>query len=260
MSLMSKVQTDNLNDVNNEERDSLGGKSFTIPTDIYPFEIKYAYVIESANGALGMSLHLQTADGQELRLNGPMGSIYFTNRNKEPFYVVKQGENEGQKNFLPGYQLLNALTNFTIEQNLLDIETEEKTINLYDPNESKEVPTSVDMVVELIGQQFYGAVTEIEEDRKQKDDKGNYVPTGETRRKNELIKVFNADKQTMTELQAGDDVPEEELFYSKWLEKNKGEVIDRVEKTGATSGAPAKAGKPTPAKKASAPQKKLFGN
>lgn len=258
MSLMGKVNTNEMADVSTEEKDTLGGGGGIKDTGIYPFEIQYAYVIESKGGALGLSLHLKDADGNQVRFNGAMGSIYFTNKSKEPFYVK-----DGQKNMLPGAQLVNSLAQATLEEDFFNLDTEEKTINLYSFDEQREVPTKVEMLMPLIGQQFFGAIQRITEDKKQADNNGDYIPTGETRDKNELVKVFNVDRMTQAELKTGEDIPEEELFYSKWLAKNEGKTIDKTDKSaGARTGAPnqpAASGQAAPAK-AAAPQKKLFGN
>lgn len=259
MSLMSKVITKDMADVQTEEKDTLGGGGGIKDTGIYPFEIQYAYVIESKNGALGLSLHLKDADGNQVRFNGAMGSIYFTNRNKEPFYIKND-----QKHMSFGAQLVNSLAQATLEEDFFSLDTEEKTINLYSYDEQREVPTKVEMVMPLIGQQFFGAIQRVTEDKMQADNSGKYIPTGETRDKNELVKVFNVDRLTQAELKTGEDIPEEELFYTKWLAKNEGKTIDRTDKSaGASAGVPKQPVGQTntpAASKPAAPQKKLFGN
>ena len=253
---MSKVNTKSMADANTEEKDILGSSSGALDTDIYALEIQYAYIIESKNGALGLSLHLKTAEGREVRFNGAMGSIYFTNRNKELTYT------KNNETFpLPGATLVNSLALATVEEEFFSLDTEEKVINLYSFDEKKEVPTKVEMVMSLIGQQFFGAITRITEDKRQANNAGEYIPTGETFDKNELVKVFNIDRMTQAEVKTGEEIPEEELFFTKWLEKNKGKTIDRTDKSsGARSGAPKRPNAPAEDdSKAQRPKTKLFG-
>lgn len=237
MSLMSKLKASNHTDVQAEDKDVLGGGGGgKLPTDIYKLTIKAAYMVESKNGALGVSLRLQTDNGQFVNFEGAMGSIYVTNRNQEPFYLDRKTK---EKKFLPGFIMMDSLALMTTGQELGDLEPEEKVIGVYDPEQSKEVPTKVPMFMEMVGKSFYGAVELQLHDKTEKDNNGDYVPTGETFEKNELVKVFHHEKRlTRSEIELEEDIEEEDMFFNRWLEKNKGEVRDRTKKDGARSGTP----------------------
>lgn len=237
MSLMQKLKASNHKNVSGVDNDVLGGSgNRRLETDIYLFTIKAAYMIESKNGAVGLSLRLETDQGQFLNLEGAMGSIYLTNRNQEPFYIDKKTE---EKKFLPGFLMADSLSLLVAGCEFGDLDAEEKIIGVYDPEAGKEVPTKVPMLMELVNKQFYGAVELQLHDKTEKDNKGDYVPTGETFEKNELVKVFRErDRLTRSEIELDEEIAEEDTFYSRWLEKNKGEVRDRTQKDGARSGTP----------------------
>lgn len=233
MSLLSQMKTGN--DVKGEDNDMLGG-SRTLPTDVYELEIKHAYYIESKNGAIGIALRLETKDGQELRFDGPMGSTYLTNRNKENFYVDKRSN---EQRYLPGYLQMTSLALLTVGKPLEDLATTTKVIDMYNPDEKKEVPTEVPMIMDLIGQKFYGGVEQQLLDKTEKNNAGAYVPTGETFEKNELVKVYRLkDKMTKSEIESEVEIADEDLFMTRWSEKNKDKIVDKTSKDTPKTGAP----------------------
>lgn len=237
MFLMSKLKASNHTDVSGEDKDVLGGGGGgKLTTDIYKFTVKAAYMVESQHGALGVALRLQSEDGRFLNFEGPMGSIYVTNRNQEPFYLDRKTK---EKKFLPGFLLMDSLSLMTTGQELGDLDPEEKVIGVYDPEQGKEVPTKVPMLMEMVGKTFYGAVELQLHDKTEKDNNGDYVPTGETFEKNELVKIFHHEKRlTRSEIELEEDIEEDDMFFNRWLEKNKGEIRDRTQKDGTRSGAP----------------------
>lgn len=233
---MQKLKASNHKDVTGGDTDVLGGAGQKLPTDIYDFTIKAAYMIESANGALGLSLRLEADNGQEVRFDGAMGSIYMTNRNQEPFYLDSRTK---EKKFLPGFILANSLSLLTVGEEIGDLEPEEKVINIYSPEDNKEVPTAVPMFMELVGQKFYGAVELQVHDKTEKDNKGDYVPTGETFEKNELVKVFrHSDRLTRAEIESEEEIADEDTFFARWKEKNEGKVVNKAKGTDGKKGAP----------------------
>ena len=227
------------------EDDFLGGGGGVLPTDIYPAEIKYAYIGKAQNSdARNMTICLKVNGNFEITR-----SIWITNRKGDVTYVDKKTKED--KN-LPGYNQVNGLCMLVASKEIGDMDVEEKTLSLYDYESQREVPQAVDCFTELHGQKIQVAIQEQIVDKTAKNDNtGEYEPTGETRNTNEFVKFFPEDKLvTISEVAhyvkslGGDfaDVLEEGHigkainkmedgdYAAKWLEKNRNEVYDKSTK------------------------------
>ena len=225
--------------------DRLGGGFSVRETDIYTFKIKAAYAGKSQGGAMNVSIIATDSQGEYRE------TIYITNKKGENFFVK-----DGKKVPLPGFTIINDLCLIATGEPLSEQETEDKVINLYDYDAKKEVPTSVPMIMALVGAEVSLSVQKNLEDKNAKNDAGEYVPTGETRDTNTIGKVFHTEtKMTVVEALEG---AEEAKFWDAWLEKNKGKVFDRTKKD--TGGGKPVGTRPAPtagAKESSRPS--LFG-
>lgn len=220
----------NLTDTGLEKaEDRLGGGFSTRETDIYTFKIKAAYAGKSSGGAMNVSLICEDSQGEYRE------TIYITNKKGENFFIKDK-----KKIPLPGFTLINDICLIVTGEPLANQETEEKVINLYDFEARKELPTSVPMIMPLVGEEISFAVQKVIEDKNQKNEAtGEYEPTGETRELNTIVKVFHTEtKMTVVEAMEGS---EEAKFWDAWQEKNKGKVYDKSSKD-----AKAQGGKPAP--------------
>lgn len=235
-----------------ETGDRLGGGG-TLPTDFYTGVIKLAYAGKSqSSNAQSLNVHIDI-DGREYR-----ESFWVTNRNGENFYADKNDPKK--KHPLPGFVMADDICLLTTGYGLAEQETEEKVVNLYSFEQSKEVPQNVNAFTALHGQAISVGLIEQIVDKNQKV--GNeYVPTGETRNENVADKFFHAESgRTVTEVKEGKT---EAIFRDKWIEKNRGaEPRNKAKgaqgapgKPGGNNGAP---GKPAPQANA-APKSNLFG-
>lgn len=205
-------------------RDVLGGGG-AMETDVYNGVIKLAFAGVSSGGAHSMTVHVDCG-GREYR-----ETMYVTNKQGQNFY-----EKNGKKNPLPGFTTANDIALLATGHPLNEQEMEEKVVKLYDFDAKAEVPTKVQAVVSLHGQQISLGILKQVVDKNVKDGNGNYVPSGETRDENVIDKVFHAETgKTVSEYTA--KVPTAD-FQGKWLAKNKGVTRDR------TSGATGKVGAP----------------
>jgi hypothetical protein len=219
-----------------EDTDFIGGNS-ALESDIYTFVIDMAYIDKSSGGAMSLNLHLKTMQGQNLKQ-----TIYITSGdakgNRNYFMVKKNNQETGEKRYLPGFNIANAICLLAIGKEISTIPSEEKTINIYDFAQKKEVEVKKQVLMSLLGADIDLGVIKQIVDKKQKDDNGIYVSTGETRIENEIDKVFRTrDGMTVAEIKA---LSEEAAFHDKWLEKNKGQTKDLSTKTdsGASTGLP----------------------
>lgn len=242
MSLLANLKSD---DSIAGERDSVGNGG-VLDSGLHMATIKLAYLTKSAGGAVGLVLNAKTQAGRELRQTLWMTS--GTAKGGTNYYTDK----DGKKQYLPGFNLANSLSLLTVGKEISELDTETKVVNAYSSEAKAEVPTKVEMLVELLGQDILIGVLKQVVDKTQKNDAGVYVPTGETREENEIDKLFRArDRMTTAEIRAKAD---EAAFAAVWEAKHTGNVRDKSKgangaagTAGAPKGAAAAAGtkKPT---------------
>lgn len=226
MSLLKGLKTET--GISTKESDSLGGNS-VVDSGVYAAKIVNAYLGKSKGGALSVTIDLD---------NKVSGVFWITSGDAKgnlPYYTDKKNE----KQYLPGFLTVNSLCELVTGKSINALDTEEKVIKLYDYESKAELPTKVDMIVDLLGATVNAAVIRQTVNKKVKTDAG-YVPTAETRDENEIVKFFNEDGLSHTEKTAG-VAPAEATVMAKWTEKYAGKTLDKTEKVAA--GAP-KAGAP----------------
>lgn len=244
MSLLSGLTTSN--DIA-AEKDSVGG-GFVLDSNIYNFTVKLAYLQKADSEAVALVVHLTTEDDKDVRQQFWMSSGKA--KGCKNYFVDKNGE----KQYLPGFNMANSLCLLTVGKEISQMETEIKVVNLYSNEAKAEVPTNVEMLTELLGKQVIGGLLKQIVDKTQKNDSGDYVPTGETREENELDKLFRErDGKTTAEILA--QAPEA-VFIETWKKKWVGQVKDKSTKTAGTAGAPKAAG--AAATGTAKPQNSLF--
>lgn len=243
MSLLSTLATDA--SIANE-KDSVGSNG-PLESNVYKCTVALAYVTKAASEALGLVLNLKTEDGRELRQTLWMTS--GKDKGCKNYY-----EKDGQKNYLPGFVHANALALLTTGKEIGQLDTEEKVVNVYSYDAKAEVPTKVNMVMDLIGKEILAGVIKQTVDKTKKNEStGQYEATGETRDENEIDKFFRErDRMTTAEIRGQ---AEKATFIDTWIEKWAGKTKDRAKgkKTGTGiagapsmfGGAPAATSKPT---------------
>jgi hypothetical protein len=249
--MFENLKTDSA--IKGQETDNLGGRQL-FDTNVYPGKITMAYAKKSDSGAMALALTVKLEDGREFSKD-----TYVTNKLGQNYY-----ERDGEKHYLPGFNLVNSLCLLTTGQELSALAHETKTVKVYNSEAKAEVPTPVPVMVDLLGQDIIIAIERVIDDKQTKGDDGKYYPTGETVEVNEIAKFFCAKEgyEGLTQTEIKDKRAGKELdgrFMDKWLEKNKGQVRNKA-KGAAAGGA---AGKPSAAGAAGAPAKKptssLFG-
>ena len=247
MSLLSSITSDA--SIANE-KDSIGGGG-PVDSGIYNCTISMAYINKAASGALGLAVNLKTDSGKEIRQTFWMTS--GAAKGGKNYYEDKNGE----KHYLPGFIAANALALLTVGKEISGLDTETKVINLWSSEAKAEVPTKVEAVMDLIGQEIIAGVIKQTVDKTKKNEQtGVYEPTGETREENEVDKFFRArDRMTTAEIRAQAD---EATFINSWDQKWTGKVKDKAKGAAAgLSGVPKLGSAPTTAAKK--PATSLFG-
>jgi hypothetical protein len=220
------------------DEDSLGGGSFIWESDVYDCVVDMAYLSESKGGATALNLTL---------LNGKKKlkeTLWITSgkaKGQKTFYTDKDGVNRP----LPGWSQAYNLCMTSAGETLGDVANngETKTINIYNFDKRKEMPTETEHVlVDIIGKSVkVGVVKQIVNKRVKQGNE--YVDSTDTKEENTISQFFHAESG-LTVDEATKDVKEAD-FINKWLATNKGNTRDRTNKnaTGASTTADKPAGK-----------------
>lgn len=245
MSLLKNLTSD---DSIANEKDSVGGGGGVLDSGLYPSTVTLAYLTKSAGGAVGLVLNAKTNQGRDIRQ-----TIYMTSgdaKGNKNYY-----EKDGQKNYLPGFIAANALALLSTGKEISDLDTEMKVVKVYNYEAKAEVPTKVEVIVDLIGKEIViGLIKQTVDKTAKNSTTGAYEPTGETREENEIDKFFRAsDKMTTAEIRAAANEP---TFYNTWAAKWLGQVKNKAKGGSGIAGAP-KAGAIAGASKK--PTASLFG-
>jgi len=225
MSLLKNLTTDSSIA---DEKDSIGGS--VLESGAYLAKVTLAYVTKSNGGATGLVLKTKTADGRDI--NQTLWMTAGTAKGGKNFY-----EKEGVKHYLPGFIAANALSVLTTGKDIAELDTETKVVKVYSSEAKAEVPTKVEVVVDLLGKDIIIGLIKQTVDKTVKGADDKYESTGETRDENEIDKFFRAeDKLTTAEIRANASEP---AFYNTWGAKWNGVTRNKAKGVAAgTAGAP----------------------
>jgi hypothetical protein len=243
MSLLASLATDNTIE---DEKDSVGNGG-PLESGLYLCTVAMSYLTKAASGALGMVLTLKTEAGKEFRQTLWMTS--GTAKGCKNYY-----EKDGEKHYLPGFNHANSLALLTCGKEISQLETETKVVNVYSAEAKSEVPTKVEVPMDLLGKEILVGLIKQTVDKTKKNDAGVYEATGETRDENDIDKLFRAkDRMTTAEIRAQ---AETATFVDTWDAKWSGNTKNKAKGASGTPGAPKAPGAaPAAAKK---PTNSLF--
>ena len=208
---MSFLNTNEYNANEAVDKDVVGGGGFkALASNVYDFEVNHAYFSTAKSGAKAVNLELQTSDGNKHRF-----TVYITNKEGSIKYKDKQ---TGEMRYLPGFLTIDALCLLTCGKTLMEVQgmTEKRTLNLYNYEQKREMPTDVDMLMPVLKQKVKAAIVErIENKTKKNESTGKYEPTNDKRTTNEIVKFFRErDNLTTAEIRARQT---EAKFMKDWL-------------------------------------------
>ncbi len=235
-----------------EAQDRLGGGFQARASGAYDFKIKAFFAGQADSGARNVSIIVEDGSGEYRE------TIYVTNKAGENWFLNK--DDKTKKVPLPGFTTIDDICQVTVGKSLADLTWEEKVIKLYDYDAKKEVPKSVFMAVELLGQPVtLGLIQTLKNKGIQQAD-GTYKDGPEERTEVNVNKVFHTEsKMTTAEARAGKEQAE---FYEAWVARNKDIVIDKRTIKDGAGGSPVAKSAPTAGgnNASAAPKKSLFGN
>lgn len=227
---MSEWELPKTVEVVSTERVSTGG--YLWESGVYKSQIKMVYLDQAKSGAVSFNIILTNDEGKELR-----EAMYIKSGNakgNKTYY-----EKDGKQYPLPGYATANSMCVAATGKGLPECmqSIEKKMVNVYNVEAKKELPTERPVVMSLLGQTVTAAVHEVVEDKNIKNAAGEYVPSGETRSRNECKFFGNAAGLTAEEIQSGSEASK----FKQWAEKNAGKKVDRSTGAAAASSTPAMA-------------------
>lgn len=191
-----------------EEAEDTVGSGGALASNVYPMKLKNAYLHIADSGSQALATEIEVEGNRIIR-----PTFYVTTKEGNNYYETK----DGKKKYLQGYLIADALAMLATEgeAGIGDLDTEQKTITVYDSEKGGEVNKKVDAFVDLIGLEFNGGLLKVVKPKSTKNTDGTYTESKtETVEINELDKVFNEDGFTTIELQNGDEEPE---FINRWL-------------------------------------------
>jgi len=195
-------------------KDTLGGFQL-LPSGIYLSRVKMAYITQSAGGATGVVLELDTGN------HAHMETVWISSKTGANYY---KGQN-GEKKPLPGFTLINELCLLTTDKPLSQQEVETKKVEVFDFESMGKVLKAVPVLTELIGTRVHAGIHKQIENKQVKNAAGVYVATSDTREKNALNKVFHFETgQTFNEKEAD----AEARFQEQWVAKYGGVTLDKT--------------------------------
>lgn len=237
-----------------ESQDRLGGGFQPRASGAYDLKIKAFYAGAADSGAKYVALIAEDGSGEYRE------TIYVTNKQGENWFLNK--DDKTKKVPLPGFTTIDDICQVTVGKSLADLAWEEKVIKLYDFDAKKELPKSVMMATEMLGQEVTLGLLQTLKNKGVKQPDGSYIDGPEERTEVNIGKVFHTGtKMTVAEARAGKEQAE---FFEQWVARNKDAVIDKRTIKDGAGGKVAQKGAPTAAGAAAsggAPvTKSLFGN
>lgn len=216
------------NDVKKEE-DVLGGIS-VYESGLYPAKIEMAYATKSAAGAHGLTVHFKIKLNDSNTEYPLRTTFWLTNRQGETYYTDKQGN----KRFLAGFSQANTLCLATAGTEIMGVKSETRTIPVWNKDAKSEVPTQVQVPVDMLDGTVVLGLLKIRENQLDYVN-GEYVPNEKERFYNNIDRVFyynNGQPITQLEHEAGVTASD---FAIKWNEKHRGKLVDKYKEVAASN-------------------------
>jgi hypothetical protein len=214
--------------------DSVGGGSFLLDSNLYPFRVDVAYIDKSSFGSTNLEIRY-VGTGENKKAYRETIALTDNDGNSE----VK--DKNGVLRPFFGMTKANALLNILTGKDIHELESEEKIVELFDFDAGGMAKVPRQVIPELKGLPIKLGVTMNRNNKKMKDDvTGKWVdnPDGSIKEVNKTHTAFRfEDDLTASEIEHG---ATEAKFLPKWLETFEGTVQGKVRTVvgGATAGVP----------------------
>lgn len=201
-----------------------GGK-FTVDSDVYNATITemVAYATgkkDQVQGILELELELPSGDKRTYK--------HFMTLMSEDGNSTYRDSKTGKEILYEDVSILTEICNITCRAFPEELETHDTMIEIYDFDTKGKRPVQATSLSPLKGQQIKVAILEYEDPVRKQDASGKWVETEETRLKNKIDLVMQAESgKTLKELQAQSETP---VAHDTWKEYWSGKVKEVVSK------------------------------
>ena len=216
MSILSGM-TNDIKDVKQDTDHVPSGKYGVVDSGLYTCTVEMAYIKESAKGAVALCLTLKDENGHEIKED-----LWIQSGNAKGNKNYYEGKNG--KAYLPGFTAADSLCLLATSKPLSTQSTEEKAVKVWNRDAKTEVPTQVQVLVDLLDKPIIAGVLRKTVDKTAEGPDGEWHPTGEHIDRNEINKFFrSADRLTTSEIRAG---ATEGAYCAKWDSLYTGKIKD----------------------------------
>ena len=224
-------------------QDRVGGGSFVIDSGAHEAVIDKAYLVNSTSSkAVGVRVEATLSNGKKFR-----ETIYVTNGEGKNTYLNK----DNKPTYLPGFELVSNICAVTIGTELAELMPEDKVVEIYNAELKRNAPTSVKMLMELVGKSLILGIAKTKSFKQAKNAvSGKYEDTADIVEGNALINVFNTAGYTALEIKAK---ATEVSFINQFMEVYKADYVKDTTKKAGNAAAGGVSNTPPPTKS-------LFGN
>lgn len=209
-----------------EQKDTVGGASYTEETGVYPVNIRAIYLTESPNSKVANIIYV--INGNERTM-----PLYYADKEGKNYSVIDGKDVEKQ-----GWHHLRSILKLGAGIEPSQANMVERTLQIYNMEKRAKVPTKVNVVEQAIGINVQFALVKVNKPKQRKmGDK--WVDTDAFIDVNDLEKVLNTDGYTLTELVA--QSTERVFLDTVWKEKRPEGFVKKITPKGAVVSADAKA-------------------
>jgi hypothetical protein len=206
MSILSGM-TNDIKDVKQDTDHVPSGKYGVVDSGLYNCTVEMAYIKESAKGAIAVALTLKDENGHEIKED-----LWIQSGNAKGNKNYYEGKNG--KAYLPGFTAIDSLCLLATGKALSTQDTEEKAVKVWSYDAKTDVPTQVQVLVDLLDKPITVGVLRKTVDKTAEGPDGEWHPTGEHIDRNEINKFFRAaDRLTTAEIRSGTT---EGAYCAKW--------------------------------------------
>lgn len=227
--MFGKLQTNN--EAMQEKSDRIGGGFQPLPSGIYRATVAYTYGTTSAGGAIGLVVKFNVFTDENSEPRAYTQTFWVSDKKGNTFYLDK----DGKPHNLAGFNQANHLCSLITGSGLMELESEEITLPLYNFDQKKEVPTTVNALTQLHDGEVALAIKHIRENKREKSaSTGEYEPINEERFVNDIDKIFAVkDGVCYTFDELKDELEPE--FAEKWLNRWKDKTDDKYKEVAGAS-------------------------
>lgn len=193
-------------------KDVKGTNFGVIDSGIYTMKCAMAYIYTKPNGGIGLATEFK-GDGIVYK-----ETLHLVKPNGDAFYTTKANK----KMPMMGLVVADAMAQVTHDKILMTLGSEtvqKKMVNVYNFDEGRDIPTEVDMIMGLVGQDMQLAILRKIENKATQA--SNWKPTNEQKEYNAIDTVFQVDTN-LSAVEIINGAPSSQYAY--WDGRNTGKT------------------------------------